>query len=195
MKKRGRKKMIIWSAIALLAVGLAGWRLWPRSFDSFLDRPSREAVKADCHLTFFDFEDGYAVNRSYELEAEDERESRNLLNILRRGQYQASFADLLPWDSYPTSTGNGKMVHVFFLYPGEQEAGLVDLYGGFTSGNYVSVNGRRANLIGDEVFNELVDYIREKGTEPPPTPSDVAGRLARGIDKSLTQNAMYIYGD
>lgn len=195
MKKRGRKKMVIWSAAALLAVGLIGWRLWPRSFDSFLDRPSREAVKASCHLTFFDFEDGYAVNRSYELEAEDERESRNLLNILRRGQYQASFADLLPWDSYPTSIGNGKTVHVFFLYPGEREAGSVYLYGGFTKGNYALVNGRRVNLIGDEVFNELADYIRENGTEPPPTPSDVAWRLARGIDKSLMQNGMYISGD
>lgn len=190
MKKRGRKRIIIWGVIALLAVGLMGWRLWPRSFDSFLDRPSREAVRASCHLTFFDFEDGYAVNRSYELEAEDERESRNLLNILRRGQYQESFANLLPWDSYPTSTGNGKIVHVFFLYPGEQEAGSVSLWGGFKSGNYVDVNGRRANLIGDEVFNELVDYIRENGTEPPQTPLDVAGRLMRGVDKSLMLTGM-----
>ena len=162
MKKR---TVVIWCVIAVLAAGLAGWRLWPRSIDSFLPRPSREAERVSCTLTYTVFEDGpFDSIRVYTLNTENERESRNLLNILHRGQYQASFANLMPWtwDSMGSGKGyDGRTIVMTVTYGGTGPEAAVDMT--FFGNDKASVNGRQVNPIGNDMFDELAEYILAEG--------------------------------
>ncbi len=161
MKKR---KAVIWCTIAVMALGLIGWRLWPRSIDSFMPRPSREAERVSCALTVLGTENGQSVNRSYNLTAEGERESRNLMNILRRGQYQASFTNLMPWTWGSMGSGksyDGRTIVMDVTFGNTEPGTAVDIT--FFGNDRVSVDGRRINPIGNDMFDELVEYIMAEG--------------------------------
>lgn len=153
MKKR---KKILWGIAALILVGLAAWRLWPRSIDSLMNGSGREADRfyASIDTTF----------GTYKLEGGQE-EGRRALDILRTGRYQASFRDLLPWvKTSGTKTGTGKLVILQFFYDqAEPESDFIFFYSGFQSGDSGYVNGRTVYAADNDVFDELAEYIMAEG--------------------------------
>ncbi len=164
MKKGNKRKIVIWCVITALAVGLAGWRLWPRSIDSFMPRPSREAVRVHCALSVFGTVNGQSVNRSYNLTAEGERESRDLMNILRRGKYQASFSNLMPWTWGSMSSGYSYDCRTINMVVMFDDAGRVPAVSMTFFGNdKASVGGRQIDPIGNGTFDELAEYIIAQG--------------------------------
>ncbi len=160
-----KKKIVIWSIIAALALGLTGWRLWPRSIDSFMPRPSREAERVSCTLVYHVFEDNPSFH-VYTLNTENERESRNLLNILRRGQYQASFANLMPWTWGSMGSGksyDGRTIVMDVTFGNTEPGTAVSMT--FLGNDKADVDGWRINPIGNDMFDELVEYIMAEGEE------------------------------
>lgn len=158
MKKR---KKVILCAAALLLVGLTVWRLWPRSIDSFMSYPSGDTDRVSCNLTIADFGNG---PQTYKLKAGNQQESREIMDILRRGQYQASLMNLLPWTWGRMDSGSrydGRNITVTaFKDSGNPGAAYMIFMGG---DNRADVDGRRINPIGGKVFDQLAEYIMEHG--------------------------------
>lgn len=158
-----KKKRVIWCIIALLVVGLAAWRLWPRSIDSFMKRPISEADRVSCYLNTAGIEDGKFEIYTYSFETGNHEESQAVLYILRSGRYQASFANLLPWTWGSLSSGfgyDGRNIMVTVMYDGEEPWAAILIFYGNSNGN---VDGRQINPIGNDMFNELAEYIQENG--------------------------------
>lgn len=161
VKKRNK---IIWGIAALLLVGLSVWRLWPRSIDSFMEFPSRDTDRVSCYLTICGVENGQAVNHTYKLETKTRQESREIINILRRGQYQASLMNLLPWTWGSLSSGSrydGRNITVAVFSDGDEPGASFMIFMG--GDNRADVDGRRINPIGGDMFDELAEYILAEG--------------------------------
>lgn len=158
-----KKKLAIWSVIAILVVGIAVWRLWPRSIDSMLGRPLEEIDQLTCHLTTPVKENDWTAQTSYDLVAETPEESRTVLDILRGGKCQVCFTNLLPWTWGSLTSGHGydgRNIIVTLLCDGEKPWAATLIFYGNDKG---SVDGRQVNPIGNDMFNELAEYIRENG--------------------------------
>lgn len=158
-----KKKLLIRGLILVLVVGILCWRLWPRSMDSFMDWPSREANRVSAYLDMGVMENGEYIHRKYSLKAKNQEEAQALLEILRKGRYQVSFTNLLPWTWGSLSSGygfDGRMVDVYAFCDGEEpKAASMIFYGS----DKASVEGRRINFLGNEMFDELAEYIQTHG--------------------------------
>lgn len=152
-----------WLVLCLVVVAIAAWRLWPRSVESLLCRPLAEADRVTCRLTAYEEENGGYGDRAYELIAETPEESRAVLDILRRGKYRASFTNLLPWTWGSLSSGykwDGRHMMVTLLSDGEEPwAAMLIIYGS----DKASIDGRQVYPVGNEMFDELAEYIQTHG--------------------------------
>lgn len=159
-----KKKLLIWTLAALLIVGAAAWRLWPRSIDSLMGRPGSEADAVAISLQEWTFEEGPLVKHFYTLNADSPEESRAIMDIISRGRYRASFANLLPWTWGSYSSGkksDGRTINVDVSFDDTLETANMT----FLGHDKGDVNGRRIWPVGNEMFEELAEYIKEKGEE------------------------------
>ncbi len=163
-----KKKVIVWSVIALLVVALAAWRVWPRSIDSYLKQPSQNTVWVGGSLNGIKLEDGQTTHRLYEIDVETEEGIRDVLDILRRGRYQASLTNLLPWTWGKLGSGRGYDGRTITLCasfhattPEDAEASIFT----FVGSDRATVDDRRIVPMGNETFEELAQYIKANGKE------------------------------
>ena len=159
-----KRKRVICGIAALILMGLTVWRLWPRRIDSLMNGSGREADRFYASIDMATAEDGFPARRTYKLEGGPE-EGHRVLEILRKGRYQASFRELLPWvRASGTKTGMGKLVVLYFFYDkSEPEDDFIFFYSGFQRGDSGYVNGRTVYAVGNDVFDELTEYIMSQG--------------------------------
>lgn len=160
-----KKQKLILGALALLLVGLTAWRLWPRSIDSFMNFPSRDANRISCYLHQLHLpgEDTGNQSQCYDLEIETKEESQAVLDILRRGKYQTSFANFLPWTWGRLDSGygyDGRSICLYAYVDGEAPVACSMIFYGNDKG---CVEWRRINPMGLDVFDELTEYIQTHG--------------------------------
>ena len=162
-----KRKKIIMICITVLFIALIAWRLWPRSIDSFMDSPVRDIDRLNGYLTMSEVENGQPVLNTYKVEANTPQDSQRLFEILGKGKYQASLTNLLPWTWGRLSSGfgyDGRSIHIHMFFDGDEPSFTsIIMYGGDKS----SVDGRRVLPIGNDVFNELAEYIQANGTLEP----------------------------
>ena len=118
-----RKGIPLLCAIALLAAGLAAWRLWPRSLSGLLDQG--EIGQIQCLLQFTQWENSASMetevySSTYRLHAAGQPELGELTEILRGGQYREDFRNLLPWGVDSLSSHDSQVLYVTV---GHAEAG------------------------------------------------------------------------
>ena len=157
-----RKQKLILGALALLLVGLTAWRLWPRSIDSFMNFPSKDANAVSCHLSLLALP--RMRSQSYDLKIETKEEAQAVLDILRRGRYQASLTNLLPWTWGRLDSGygfDGRSIYLNAFVDGEDPK-ICSMT--FLGNDKACVDWRRINPMGNGMFDELAAYIQANGT-------------------------------
>ncbi len=176
------KKRIIEGTIILLAVGLLGYRFWPRSMERLLPAPREEANQVSCYLDVGQYEEGLpSSRRRYEIKTEDRTEIQELLNILDSTSYQASFRNLLPWERGSLHSGrdyDGRLLSLTVSFAGDSQAYSHWL---FLGSNTMSADSRQIYPVHKEIFGQLADYIHTHGTMLPHAGSALVKSLSDGI--------------
>lgn len=119
------KKWIIGGTIILLAVGLLGYRFWPRSMERLLPAHREEANYVSCYLDVGQYEEGLPSSRRYEIKTNDRTQIQELLNILDSTSYQTSFRNLLPWERGSLHSGrdyDGRLLSLTISFAGDSQA-------------------------------------------------------------------------
>ena len=186
-----RKRILIVCAIALLAAGLAAWRLWPRSLSGLIGQGEFE--QAICKLSFYQWENTASMETevyllTYRLYAFDQPELGELTEILRAGQYREDFRNLLPWG---VDSLSGHDSQVLYVTVGHTESGPSWETCNMTFfGSEVALVDNKVIHPSEEFFERLKGYVQSHGELEPSARQRDIQNLADGALRGLEVEAV-----
>lgn len=179
-----RRKMILWGAVAFLAVALIAWRLWPLPLGRLLSARAEEVTEASCYLSVSQYEEGLPNFLSYELTAREPEEIQALLEILDASRYRADFRNLFPWTWGSLQSGrdyDGRVLELTLFFGDRSGQDLkYDFLTCFGS-DTMRLGDWRIHPTDKEMFGRLADYVQTHGRRMPYTGSEIVGELSIGI--------------
>ena len=168
MKKRIGLTIAI--VIAVLIIGLIGWRFWPQSASSVMSVSEDTITSFAAYGMLDSFEMGYYDLYSINSPAPISNEPREILEILAMSKYQQDFRNLLPWGVDGVSADknyDGNMVTLSLYFQDKQ--GYIEFQ--FLSNSIVVVrtsdqpNMRIYHPTNRETMYELIAYLQTHGTK------------------------------
>ncbi len=166
MKKR--IGLIIAIVIAVLIIGLLGWRFWPQSASSVMPVSEDTITSFAAYGMLDSFEMGCCDLYSINSPAPISNEPGEILEILAMSKYQQDFRNLLPWGVDGVSADknyDGNMVTLSLYFQDKQ--GYIEFQ--FLSNSIVVVrtsnqpNMRIYHPTNSAAFEKLVEYLKTHG--------------------------------
>ena len=121
MKKRKILKLSLLALAAGFVVGLALWRLLPRSLADVLNADPGAVASMAAQVTVTGVADGKSVSEAFTLDAlpPESEHFRAILELLDSTGYRPSFRDLLPWPRTSVETDgrfDGRSAMAFLVW-------------------------------------------------------------------------------
>ena len=166
MKKRIGLTIAI--VIAVLIIGLLGWRFWPQPASSVMSVSEDTITSFAAYGMLDSFEMGHCDLYSINSPAPISNEPGEILEILAMSKYQQDFRNLLPWGVDGVSADknyDGNMVTLSLYFQDKQ--GYIEFQ--FLSNSIVVVrtsdqpNMRIYHPTNSATFEKLVEYLKTHG--------------------------------
>ena len=118
MKKRKVLKRSLLALAAVIVVGLALWRLIPRSLANVIGQDPGAVTNMAAQVAVTGISGGKAATDTYTLEAlsPDSEHFAAILEILEGTNYRPDFRNLLPWESNTGGMVDDRTVRVVFTW-------------------------------------------------------------------------------
>lgn len=166
-----RNRRMLFLILALVAVCLAIWRLWPRTLEDVLRLSDLESASVIADSTEVMIENNSLKIESYRLDI-PAREGERFVELLKSTSYRSDFRNLLPWDVSPVHGKDVSGVVAIGLNVGNERWVVLSL-----SEKTMTVTMYEGDVQQEEamvlvyhpanraLLSEIKSYVRENGTK------------------------------